>query len=93
MVSLKGARWFGFVKDSRARPDKLLVELPLMIAPQPPLSVQSLEASATLVDPIERAKTGPRAPSLAKVLHRAEQPLRFRWAVGDIVCGVEMLQC
>ena len=92
MVSLKRARRLGLVEYSRARPNKLLVELPLMIAAQPPLSVQGLEPPAALIDPVERAQAGPRAPSLAKVLHRAEQPLGFRRTVRDVVCGVQMLQ-
>ena len=92
VVALEGARRFRFVKYPRARPDELLVELPLMIAAQPPLSVQGLEPPAALIDPVERAQAGPRAPSLAKVLHRAEQPLGFRRTVRDVVCGVQMLQ-
>jgi len=92
MIALKGAGRFGLVEDPRARPDELLVELPLMIAAQPALAIQCLEAAPALLDPIKRAHAAAHLSALAKLLHGAQRALGLRWAVGGIVGLVQVLQ-
>jgi hypothetical protein len=92
VVALKGARRFRFVKYPRARPDELLVELPLMIAAQPALTVQGLEPPAALIDPVKRAQAAAHLPALAKLLHGAQGPLGLGRPMRRVVGLVQVLQ-
>ena len=55
VISLKRACWFCFVKYSSTSSDKLLVKLPLVIAPIPALSIEGLEGSSAVNDAVEGA--------------------------------------
>lgn len=91
MIALKGARWLGLVENARTGPNELLVELPLMIAAQPALTIQGLQAPATLIDAIKRTQTATHAPALAKLLHGTQHSLGLGRLVRGVVCGIEML--
>ena len=92
MVALECARGLGLVEDTGARSDELLVELPLVVAPVPALSIKCLQPLATHVDPFERAHRTHHLSPLAELIHGAERGLwhsREMQLVVRVVQGLE----
>jgi hypothetical protein len=92
VVALEGARGLCFVEDARARPDELLVELPLVIAAQPALAIQRLQPPPALVDPVERAQAAAHLSALAEQLHGAQGALGLGRPVRRVVRLVQVMQ-
>jgi len=85
MVALKRARGLCFVKDACACADELFVELSLVIAAVPALSVQRLERRSALRDAVERICMPRNLSTLVEQLHGAERTLGLGWAVRRVV--------
>jgi hypothetical protein len=92
VVALERAERLCLVEDARARADKLLVELPLVVASVPALPIQRLEALATHVDPLKRAHGAHNLAPLAKLLHRTHGNGRCRGEVQSMVGLVDRLE-
>ena len=92
VVALEDAWWFRLVEYARARPDELLVELPLVVAAIPALAVQRLQRAPAFLDPVKRAHASARGSALHKLFHCAQGLLRRRGPVGRFVGVVEGLE-
>ena len=92
MISLESSNRFSLVKYSGTCADELFVELPLMVAPVPALSVQRLQPLAAHVYPLKRAHRSHHLSALTEELHGAQRDLwlgREMQAVIRVIEGLE----
>ena len=92
VVALEDAGRLRLVEDARARPNELLVELPLVVAAVPSLAVQCLQRAPAFLDPVERAHAATHLAPVCELLHGAERALRRRRTVACFVGVVEVLE-
>ena len=92
VVSLKGAGRLRLVKDSGAGSDELLVELPLVGAAVPALTVESFQGAPAVSDAVEGAHSVRDSPSLVEGLHAAQDSLGLGWLVAGLVRSVQVLK-
>ena len=88
MVSLECACWLRLVKDSGARPDELLVKLPLVVAAVPALAVKGFQGTSAVGDAVKRAHSVRQPSALVEGFHAAQNSLGLGWLIGGLVRSV-----